>query len=591
MKSEEEILSMAPPTACDVLVDRLADLGVRHVFGVVGDALNSFNDALRRDGRIKWIGVRHEEAGAFAAGAQAQLGAPLGVCAGTVGPGAIHLLNGLYDAKTSFSPLLAITGQVPTSELGTSFHQEVDLHRLFADVAAYHQTVSRPEYLPRLADIAIRTAIAEGGVAALSLPGDVGGESVGDVPLPDAAPVQRPANVPSNPELERLASLCSEASKVTLLVGSGAQGARAEIERLARTLQAPVAASLRGKEVAECLSEHYVGQTGLIGNPAAHGAIQGADLLVMLGTDLPYRDWLPQSGVKVVQLDVRPAHLGRRCPLELGLAGHVAPTLRALLGRLEGRDDDAFLRDAVERYRSWAESQRAVGEREEGLPRRAVQALTNPSGRLRPEEVAFAIGDRAAEDAIFVADVGMSTVWAARCLRLGPEQRLLTSFNLGSMANALPQAIGAQLLHPDRQVITFSGDGGFSMLMGELATAVEHELPIKIVIFDNASYGMVRLEQQVAGMPPTETGLKNPDFAKVAEAMGALGLRAETSAELADAVPRFMAHDGPAVLDALTNPDALSMPPEFTVDQAWGFATSKLKSALVAARRVTGDDS
>lgn len=576
-------MSPTHPTASEFLVGLLADLGVRHVFGVVGDALNSFTDALRREDRVRWVGVRHEEAGAFAAGAQSQLGAPFGVCAGTVGPGAIHLLNGLYDAKMSHAPVLAITGQVPTDEIGSEFHQEVDLHRLFADVAVYHQTVTRADDLPRLAKIAIQTAVARRGVAVLSIPGNVGPERLGSVPpyRPVLLPRSRP--VPSAGELDELAGRIEAAGKVTLLVGAGAAGARASVEALARKLGAPVAASLRGKELAECLEDLYVGQTGLIGNPAAHRAIQDADLLLMLGTDLPYRDWLPQEGDTVVQIDTDPAHLGRRCPLAQGLVGDVDATLAALATRFAARDDTAFLDEVVEAYVEWRGAQEAVGAREEGLVQGAVQAATNPAGRLRPEEVAFAIGARASSDAVFVADVGMCTVWASRCLRMTAGQRLLTSFNLASMANALPQAIGAQLLDPERQVITFSGDGGFSMLMGELMTAVSERLPLKIAVFNNGSYGMVALEQTVGGLPP-HAELENPDFAAVATAMGALGIRVEKEDQVEDAVERFLAHPGPAVLDAVTNPDALAMPPEFTLDQAWGFATSKLKEAVLSVR-------
>lgn len=572
------------PTASERLVQILAELGVRHVFGVVGDALNSFTDALAREERVRWVGVRHEEAGAFAAGAQAQLGAPVGVCAGTVGPGAIHLLNGLYDAKKSFAPVLAITGQVPSDEIGGEFHQEVDLHRLFGDVAVYHQTATSADHVPRIARIALRTAIAKRGVAVLSIPGDIGPARVSGKAAAHASFLPRSLSVPCARELDELAARVLESEKTTLLVGAGAAGARASVEALATALQAPIAASLRGKEVAECLQRFYVGQTGLIGNPAAHRAIHEADLLLMIGTDLPYRDWLPQEESQVVQIDLDASHLGRRCPLAQGLVGDAGATLDALLERVEPARDSRFLEAVTADYAAWRKGVKEVATHEEGLVRGAVQRATNPSGRLRPEEVALAVGELAAPNAVFAADVGMCTVWASRCLELGEEQRLITSFNLASMANALPQAIGAQLQDPDRQVIALCGDGGFTMLMGELLTAVTENLPLKIILFDNASYGMVKLEQKVAGLTPSDTELENPDFARVAEAMGALGLRVEESAELQPALAAVFAHDGPAVLDAVTNADALAMPPEFTLDQAWGFATSKLKDAVISVR-------
>lgn len=567
-------------TVAGMIVDTLHDLGVAHVFGVVGDALNPLTDAIRQTDGIEWVGCRHEEAAAFAAGAQAQLSGTLGVCMGTVGPGSVHLLNGLYDAAKSRTPVLAVCGQVPLSELGGDYFQEVDNDLLFRDVAVWRGTVTSPEQMPRLLETAVRAALTEGGPAVLTVPGDVGALDVpGDRPARVA--LSRPVTRPDDPDLRAAADLIDAASRVTLLVGQGARGARAEVLRLAELLSAPMVLTLKAKEGFDGDNPYEVGQTGLIGNPAAARALDDCDTLVLLGTDFPYRDWYPQDRT-VVQVDLRERHLGQRVPVDAGLTGDVGATLRALLPLLTARTDRDHLDGARHRYTEWRESQAALADPDHdrhGLGRLRA-ALDNRTRDVRPEALAAAVDACAADDAVFTSDTGMATVWLSRFVTLSGRRRLLGSYNLGSMANAMPQAIGAQLLFPDRQVVAFCGDGGLSMLLGDLITIATLRLPVKLVVFDNRRLGMVKLEQEQAGLPEFGTVLDNPDFAAVANALGLTGIRVERPGDLRDGVQRAFATPGPVLLDVLTNPQELAVPGKPTVEQGWGFAIAKLKETL-----------
>lgn len=570
-------------TVAELIVTALADTGVRTVWGVVGDALNPVTDAIRREDRLEWIGVRHEEVGAFAAGAQAQLTGTIGVCMGTVGPGSIHLLNGLYDAKKSHAPLLAICGQVPVAEIGSEFFQEVNNDVLFSDVAVFARTVTSASQLPHLLEQAVNSAISAQGVAVLTLPGDVGGM---DMPR-DAAPPRFVASLrPTSPAPDDLAAaariLNAEAS-VTLLVGAGARDARSEVLSLAETVQSPMVLTLKGKEGLEDDNPYQVGQNGLIGNPAAAKAFDECDVLVMLGTDFPYRDWYP-TGKQVIQVDARAEHLGRRTAVDVGLVGHTGPTLQALLPLLDTQHDPDHLEKIRSAYSSWQESQQKLTDpgferKPRGLLRRK---LDNPEGRVRPELLAAAIDRLAAPDAIFTSDTGMSTVWLSRFLTMRADRRLLGSFNLGSMANAMPQALGAQALDRTRQVVAFCGDGGLTMLLGDLLTAVAYDLPATFVVFDNGRLGMVKLEQEEGGLPEFGTVLANPDLAAVAEAMGLRGIRVTEAAQVDEAVRAALAHRGPVLLDVLTNAQEIAVPPKTGVDQAWGFAVGKLKESVIS---------
>ncbi|MFB7981803.1 thiamine pyrophosphate-dependent enzyme [Streptomyces vinaceus] len=567
-------------TVAHVIVDALGELGVRHVFGVVGDALNPLTDAIRTADDLDWVGCRHEEAAAFAASAQSQLSGTLGVCMGTVGPGSVHLLNGLYDAAKSRTPVLAICGQVPLSEVGSDYFQEVDNDLLFRDVAVYRATVTSPDQMPRMLETAVRAAVTQGGVAVLTVPGDLGDQELSE-DRPTRFALAAPRTRPEDPALAEAAELLNSASRVTLLVGRGASGARTEVLRAAELLAAPMVLTLKAKEGFEGDNPFQVGQTGLIGNPAAAHALDSGDALLMLGTDFPYRDWYP-TGCKVVQVDTRAEHLGRRVPVDVGLAGDVGATLRALLPLLEAAGDRTHLDGARDRFARWEEGQRKLADpgHERRWTGKLRAALDNRDHEIRPEALAAAVDRYADEDAVFTSDTGMATVWLSRFVAMRGSRRLIGSYNLGSMANAMPQALGAQLWAPERQVVAFCGDGGLSMLLGDLMTIKTYGLPVKLVVFDNRRLGMVKLEQEQAGLPEFGTRLDNPDFAAVATALGLTGIRVTDPAELHDGVRRALRTPGPVLLDVLTNPEEVAVPGKPTVAQGWGFAIAKVKETL-----------
>jgi pyruvate dehydrogenase (quinone) len=571
-------------TVAELLIASLADHGVTQVWGVVGDALNPVTDAIRREERIEWVGVRHEEVAAFAAGAQAQLSGRLGVCMGTVGPGSIHLLNGLYDAKKSKAPVLAICGQVPRADIGSDFFQEVDNDALFADVAVFRATVVSPEQLPGVIEQAGNAALQQRGVAVVTLPGDVGGL---DLPRHTPVPrfvVEQPPVPPSDDAIATTVRAIDAAEKVTLLVGMGARHARAEVLALAERLQAPMVLTLKAKEGLERDNPYEVGQSGLLGNHASAVAFEGCDLLVMVGTDFPYTEFLPH-GTTTVQIDADGSHVGRRTPVEHAVVGDARLALAAILDRVAAKTDSGHLDKARSSYDAWRERQQqfldpAYDRKPKGLLRRKVD---NPEGRVRPELLAAALDRHAAPDAILTVDTGMATTWLARFVRMSGERRLLGSFNLGSMANAMPQALGAAGLDRGRQVVACCGDGGLSMLLGDLLTAASHDLPVKLVVFDNGRLGMVKLEMEQVGLPEFGTVLHNPDFARVAEAMGIRGIRVEDPHEVHDAVREALAYDGPVLLDVLTSADEVAVPPKPTLEQGWGFAIAKTKEAVASA--------
>jgi pyruvate dehydrogenase (quinone) len=571
-------------TVAELVIQALADHGVTQVWGVVGDALNPVTDAIRREDRIEWVGVRHEEVAAFAASAQAQLTGRMAVCMGTVGPGAIHLLNGLYDAKKSHAPVLAIIGQVPREDMGSDFFQEVDNDALFSDVSVFCHTVTSVDQLPLTLEQAGNAAIQEQGVAVLTLPGDVGGL---DLPKHTAVPRfvdARPDAVPTDDALRAAANAINGGGPVTLLVGQGARAARHEVMALAARLNAPMVLTLKAKEGFEHDNPYEVGQSGLIGNRATKLAFDGCETLVLLGTDFPYRNFLP-SGKTVVQLDVRGAHIGRRTTVTHPLVGDARLGLLALLPMIEPRTDTGHLERARSSYLDWQGRQQALSDpaydgKPAGLLRRKVD---NPEARIRPEVVAAAVDRLAAADAIFTTDTGMSTVWLSRFVRMSGGRRLIGSYNLGSMANAMPQALGAQGLDLTRQVVAFCGDGGLSMLMGDLITAVSHDLPVKLVVFDNGRLGMVKLEMEQVGLPEFGTVLHNPDFAAVAEAIGMKGIRVEQPGDVEAALRAAFAHDGPALVDCVTNADEIAIPPKPTLEQGWGFAIAKSREFVDSA--------
>ncbi|MGW2465363.1 thiamine pyrophosphate-dependent enzyme [Streptomyces sp. NPDC001761] len=581
-------------TVARVIVDALSELGVRQVFGVVGDALNPLTDALRTTDGVEWVGCRHEEAAAFAASAQSQLSGTLGVCMGTVGPGSVHLLNGLYDAAKSHAPVLAIAGQVPLGELGSDYFQEVDNDALFSDVAVFRATVTSPDQLPQLLELAVRNAFGRKGVAVLTVPGDLGDREL-STDRPARFSLNSPVTRPEEPAVREAAELLDRAERVTLLVGRGARQAREDVLALADRLAAPMVLTLKAKEGFEGDANPFqVGQTGLIGNPAAASALEEADTLLLLGTDFPYRDWYPE-GKTVVQVDTEATHIGRRVPVEVGLVGDTGATVRDLLTHLaapapgtDGARDRSHLEKARKRFQEWRTGQARLADpsHDKGLIGRLRSTFDNRSDDIRPEALAAVVDRLAADDAVFTSDTGMATVWLSRFVEMRGERQLIGSYNLGSMANAMPQALGAQCLDRERQVVAFCGDGGLSMLLGDLMTLKTHRLPVKLVVFDNRRLGMVKLEQEQAGLPEFGTVLDNPDFAAVAEAMGIPGIRVTEPAELEKAVRRAFDTPGPVLLDVLTNPDEVAVPAKPTVEQGWGFAVAKVKEIV----RSHGDD-
>lgn len=567
-------------TVAAMVVEALAGLGVKTVWGVVGDALNPLTDAIRTHDGIDWIGVRHEEVAAFAAGAQAQLTGSLGVCAGTVGPGSIHLLNGLYDAKKSHAPLLAICGQVPSGEIGSDFFQEVNNDVLFADVALFAHTVTSVEQMPYLLEQAVNAALTGRGVAVLSIPGDIGGAQLPAEATPKFVDVAAPL-APHPQALDRVAAVLNQARRVTMLVGAGARDARDLVLATARTLGSPMVLTLKAKEGLEETNEFQVGQAGLIGNPAAAHALERCEVLLMVGTDFPYRDSYP-VGKRVIQIDAAGAHIGRRTPVDVGVVGDAGLSLAGLLPLLREQTDQAHLLDARTRYQAWTKRHAGLADpaHDSHLVGRVRAIADNPGHAIRPEAVAAAIDRLAGQDTIFTSDTGMSTVWLARYVTMSGSRRLLGSYNLGSMANAMPQALGASALERTRQVIAFCGDGGLSMLLGDLLTAVAYELPVKLVVFNNGRLGMVKLEQEQTGLPEFGTVLANPDLAEVGRACGLHGIRVTDPNRLEAAISEALAHEGPVLLDVVTNPDEVSIPPDTKIGQALGYATARLKEAL-----------
>ena len=558
---------MADKRVADLLVDVLAEAGVRQIYGVSGDSLNGITESIRRQERIQWIHVRHEETAAFAAGAEAHLTGRLAVCAGSCGPGNLHLINGLYDCHRSRVPVLAIAAQIPSNEIGSGYFQETRPEHVFAQCSHYCELVSQPEQMPRVLEIAMQTALSRRGVAVVALPGDVAlREAVEPGPRLHFAQPQ-PSVCPSDDELTRLAKILNNAKKITILGGAGCAGAHAELIALAGKLNAPIVHAMRGKEFIEYDNPFDVGMTGLLGFSSGYHAMMNCDVLLMIGTDFPYQQFFPKDAT-VVQIDVRGEQLGRRTKVDLGLVGDTKTTLRALLPRLEQHDLDEHLKASLEHY----------GKARKGLD----ELATDGQGKkpIHPQYVVRALDELAAKDAVFSCDVGTPTIWAARYLTMNGKRRLLGSFNHGSMANALPQAIGAQVSHPSRQVISLSGDGGLAMLMGDLLSLRQLQLPVKVIVFNNESLAFVELEMKAAGILDFGTDLHNPNFAKIAEASGLLGLRAETPNQVRPMLAQALENDGPALVEVIVSRQELSMPPTITLEQMKGFSLFMLRAVL-----------
>ena len=557
-------------TVADQFAETLEAAGVKRVYGIVGDSLNGLTDAFRRQRKIEWVHVRHEETAAFAAGADAHLTGSLAVCAGSCGPGNLHLINGLYDCHRNRVPVLAIAAHIPSPEIGSGYFQETHPEILFRECSHHCELVSSPEQMPRALEIAMRAAVGQRGVAVIVISGDTALKEAVEAPAPKIGSLlPGPSLVrPGDGELDKLANLLNASSRVTLLCGSGCAGAHEALLALGAKLKSPMVHALRGKEHVEWDNPYDVGMTGLIGFSSGYYAMRDCDALLMLGTDFPYRQFYPEGRVRIAQLDIRPQNLGRRAPIELGLVGDVAATIEALLPRLEEKTNTAHLDDARRNYR---EARKGLDDLAQGRPGRRL---------IHPQQVARVVSELAADDAIFTCDVGLPTVWAARYLAMNGKRRLLGSFWHGSMANAMPQAIGAQAAFPGRQVISLSGDGGFTMLMGDFLTLAQLGLPVKTVVFNNGSLGFIELEQKATGFLDTGTELKNPNFAAMAEAVGVRGIRLERPEDVETGIAEALNHDGPVLVDAVVNRMELAMPPKVMVEMAKGFSLYMLKAVM-----------
>jgi pyruvate dehydrogenase (quinone) len=551
----------------ELMVEVLAGAAVERVYGLSGDSLNGFTDAIRRQEQIRWIHVRHEETAAFAAGAEAHLTGKLSVCAGSCGPGNLHLINGLYDCHRSRVPVLAIAAQIPSAEIGSRYFQETHPEHLFAQCSHYCELVSHPEQMPRVLELAMQTAVSRRGVAVVSIPGDIALQTATAASPRLRFPPPNPKVCPSDEELDTLARILDPSKKITILGGAGCAGAHRELIALASRLNSPIVHAMRGKEFIEYNNPFDVGMTGLLGFSSGYYAMMNCDLLLMIGTDFPYQQFFPRDAT-IVQIDIRGEQLGRRTKLDYGFVGDIKTTLEALLPRVRQNGEGTHLKASLEHYHK---------------ARRGLDELAAPGSRgkqIHPQHVVRTLDELAADDALFSCDVGTPTIWAARYLTMNGKRRLLGSFNHGSMANALPQAIGAQVSHPGRQVVALSGDGGLAMLMGDLLSLRQLKAPVKIVVFKNNSLAFVELEMKAAGLIDFGTDLENPNFAKMAESAGLLGLTAETPDQVRPMIAALLEHDGPALLEVPISRQELSMPPKVTLEQAKGFGLFALKAVL-----------
>ena len=555
-------------TVADQLVEFLTAQGVERIYGLVGDSLNPISDALRRQSTIQWVDVRNEEAAAFAAGAESRITGKLAVCAGSCGPGNTHLIQGLYDANRGGAKVLAIASHIPSGQIGTNYFQETHPQTLFAECSHYSELANAPEQAARIASIAVQTAIARNGVSVLVLPGDIADADAVDAPAMGAVSHHPPRHIPDPSQVAELARLIDQASKITLFVGAGVRGSHDLVMQLADTLKAPIGHALGGKEWIQYDNPYDVGMSGLLGYGAAYDATQQADLVLLLGTDFPYDQFLP-SNRTIVQVDRQGVNLGRRAKLDAVVEGDVDATIEALLPQLKPRTDRRFLDKMLKLHCDRLE--------------KVVQAYTKDIEHhtpIHPEYAADILDQVADEDAIFTVDTGMNNVWAARYITPNGKRRVIGSWHHGTMANALPHAIGASASQPDRQVISMSGDGGLSMLLGELLTVREHNLNTKIIVFNNSTLGMVRLEMLVDGMPAWGTDRPHTDYAAVAKAIGIPAWQVTQPTDIKPALIEALGTPGPALVDLVTDPDALSIPPHITGKQLTGFAVASAKIVL-----------
>ena len=552
--------------AADYLAETLAASGVKRIYGVVGDSLNGLTDSLRRLGTIGWVHMRHEEGAAFAAGAEAQLTGQLAVCAGSCGPGNLHLINGLFDCHRNRVPVLAIAAHIPSTEIGIEYFQATHPEILFKECSHYVELVSSPELLPQILARAMREAVSRRGVAVVVLSGDIALK-----PLETQAPTWFHANAPlvrpPDDDILDLADLLNSSSRVTILCGAGCAGAHDEVVELAGLLKAPIVHALRGKEYIEYDNPYDVGMTGLIGFSSGYAAMKECDTLLLLGTNFPYRQFFPQNA-RIAQVDIRPEALGNRCRLDLGVVGDIRTTLAMLNIELLEKSDTSHLNAALGHYEKARRDLDSLAE------------IDQYDTIIHPQYLTRLVSDLADDAAIFTCDVGTPVAWAARYLKMNGRRRLVGSFNHGSMANAMLHAIGAQASHPDRQVISLSGDGGFTMMMGDFITLSQQNLPVKVIVLNNGTLGFVEMEMKAGGFLDVGCDLKNPNFAAMAQAMGIKGIRVEDPQDLEDALREALAHPGPVLVDVVSARQELVMPPKATLDQALHFGLFMMKAVI-----------
>jgi len=555
---------MAKRKVAEIIVDTLQGAGVKRCYGVVGDTLNHVTDAIRRS-KIAWVHMRHEEAGAFAAGAEAYMTGNLTACAGSCGPGSLHFINGLFESHRNRAPVVLIASQVNSYELGIDFPQEVDFQSIYRTCSVFCEILTSPGEARRMATRAAQAALTKRGVAVLIVPGDISAVEVDDAPA-YTVHVPNPVIRPSDAELDRIAAILNEGGRIAVYAGIGCQDAHEQVVRFCETLKAPMAHTSRAKDFVEADNPYNVGMTGIFGSKAGHHAVTQCETLVLLGCDFAWRQFYPKDA-KIIQIDIDPTHLGRRHPIEIGVVGDIAATLDALQPRLKTQEDRKFL-DARLKDHAEVETDHAHQER------------PGKNGLIHPQHLTRLIDKHADADAMFTADGGSPMVWVLRHVRANGRRRTLVSLLHGTMANAMPQALGLKKAFPGRQVISLSGDGGLAMLLGDLLTAVQEKIPIKVVVFNNGALDFVELEMKVEGLLDSYTDLENPDFSKLADVIGLRGWRVERNEELETAIVQFLAHPGPALLDVKVNRMELVMPPQVEASQVFGMALYSAKAML-----------
>lgn len=563
-KLKEIVSKIMAKNVAEQLVDTLQKAGVKRIYAVTGDSLNEVNEAVRKNGKIQWIHVRHEETGAFAAAAEAQLSGQLACCAGSSGPGHVHLINGLYDAQRSGAPVLAVASALPSYEFGTDYFQETNTIKLFDDCSYYNQMATTPQQFPRMLQSAIQNALAFRGVGVIGLPGDLTSKTADEGQSSQLPFPTRQRVCPSPEEIARLAELLNKAEKITIFCGIGAKDAHAELVALSKRLNAPVAYSFKSKMEIQYDNPNEVGMTGLLGMPSGYYSMHDAEVLLLLGTDFPYEAFMPQHNT-IVQVDIKAGRLGRRAKIKMGLCGDVKDTLQELLPLVHQKNNDTFLREQL-----------AIYDRVKTNLRESADTK-GKEDKIHPEYLISLVDKLAFDNAVFTVDTGMTCVWGARYLQATGRRKMLGSFNHGSMANAMPQAIGAALAYPGRQVVALCGDGGLSMMLGDLATIVQYKLPVKLVVFNNRSLGMVKLEMGVAGLSDWQTTLMNPDFARVALSMGMAGYNVSKPEDVLPTLTKAFASDGPVLVNVMTDPNSLAMPPRIEFNQMLGYAQTMYK--------------